>query len=93
MGWFDRWRTAGGDGGAGDEPGHEAPVEIDLGMRHVYEVEPVVAALEDEGCRVYLVDQSDIAKAAELHPKRCRVLVAPADEDRARELFAEAGLL
>ena len=90
MGWFRKARTADGGDGAVD---HDAPVELDLGMRHVYEVELVVGALEDEGCRVYLVDQSDIAKAAELHPKRCRVLVAPADEARAREVFAEAGLL
>ncbi|MCB0972811.1 MAG: hypothetical protein KDA97_14995, partial [Acidimicrobiales bacterium] len=85
MGWFGRKRA--------DDEGHEAPVEIDLGMRHVYEVQVVVGALNDEGCRTYLVDQSDLAYAAELHPKRCRVLVAPADEARAREAFAEAGFL
>lgn len=76
-----------------DDPAHPAPVEIDLGVRQVFEVQIVVAKLVDEGCHVYLVDQSDIAKAAELYPKHCRLLVAPADEERVRAELVASGFL
>lgn len=76
-----------------DEDPHPAPIEIDLGMRHTFDVIPVVEALKADGCRVYLVDQSDIAKAAELHPKHCRLLVNPHDLDRVRAELILAGLL
>ena len=76
-----------------DDPDHPAPVTIDLGMQKAFEVQMVVGQLLDEGLTVYLVDQSDIGKAAELYPKHCRVLVHAQDEQRAREVFTDAGFL
>ena len=76
-----------------DDPDHPEPVEIDLGLHPAYEVEMIVTQLENEGLKLYLVAQSDIAKAADLHPKHCRVLVQPKDADRVREVFTEAGYL
>ncbi len=76
-----------------EDPDHPAPVEIDLGMRVAWEVEMVVAKLQSEGCSLYLVDQSEIAKAADVFPKHCRILVATADEARVRQELAEVGFL
>lgn len=75
------------------DPGHPEPVEIDLGMQKAFEVQMVVTELLNEGRTLYLVDQSEIAKGAELHPKHCRVLVQPQDAERVREVFVEAGFL
>lgn len=86
MGWFRRSARA-------EDPAHPAPVEIDLGMRVAFEVEMAVAKLQSEGCQLYLVDQSEIAKAADVFPKHCRVLVAREDEAHVRAELTAAGFL
>lgn len=76
-----------------EDPDHPAPVEIDLGLQVAFEVEMAVAKLQSEGCSLYLVAQSEIAKAADVFPKHCRILVATADEARVRQELTEAGFL
>ncbi len=72
---------------------HPEPAEIDLGLQHTFDVEPVIAGLEAEGIRAYLVAQTDVPAEGGIGPRQCRVLVAPADEARAREVFTEVGFL
>ncbi|MFN8019113.1 MAG: hypothetical protein U0P45_13460 [Acidimicrobiales bacterium] len=72
---------------------HPEPVEVDLGLQHTFEVEPILAGLEEEGIWTYLVDQAEVPGAIGLGPKQCRVLVRPDDEARVREVFAAEGFL
>ena len=72
---------------------HPEPVEIDLGMQHSFEIEPILAGLEEEGIWTYLVDQAEVPGAIGLGPKRCKVLVRPGDEGRVREVFTAEGYL
>ena len=91
MGWFKRDRGDGG--GHGAEPGHEDPIEIDLGMRKAWEVEMEVERLKSAGLTPYLVAQREIAEFGDLGPKHCRLYVRPDEELRVRAELASAGLL
>ena len=91
MGWWKRDR---GDGAsAGAEPGHEAPIELDLGLQKEFEVEMEVERLKGLGLSLYLLAQSENPRGGSLWPKHCRVYVRPGDELRVRAELASAGLL
>jgi hypothetical protein len=91
MGWFRRDRDAGA--GPGSEPGHEKPVEIDLGMHKEFEVEMEVGRLRSAGLSVYLFAQREVPEFGGLSPKHCRVYVRPGDELRVRAELAASGFL
>lgn len=91
MSWFKRDR---GDGaGPGAEPGHEEPIEIDLGMRREFEVEMEVQRLSSAGLSVYLFAQREVPEFGDLGPKHCRIYVRPDDELRVRSELASSGFL
>lgn len=92
MGWFKRDRR-GGSGSPGEEPGHEEPIEIDLGMRKAWEVEMEVERLKGAGLSTYLVAQREVPEFGDLGPKHCRLYVRPDDELRVRSELASAGFL
>mgnify|MGYP000978240269 FL=1 len=91
MGWFKRGQ--GDDRSSGAEPGHEEPVEIDLGMQKEFEVEMEVERLRSAGLSVYLFAQREVPEFGGLGPKHCRVYVQPADEPRVRAELASSGLI
>jgi hypothetical protein len=91
MGWFRRGR--GEAGGRGAEPGHEEPIEIDLGMCKPWEVEMQVERLKRAGISTYLVAQREVPELGDLGPKHCRLYVRPDDELRVRAELASSGLL
>ena len=94
MGWFRRDRGhRGGRDGPGAEPGHEPPVEIDIGLQKEFEVEIQVERLKSAGLAVYLVAQTEGMRSGSLTPKHCHVYVRPEDELRVRAELASAGLL
>lgn len=72
---------------------HDEPIEIDLGMAKVFDVELVLASLRHEGVEVAFYPQRDAGELGALGPQRCRILVRPADEARVRAELAEAELL
>ncbi|MCU1370264.1 MAG: hypothetical protein JWO77_1458 [Ilumatobacteraceae bacterium] len=90
MSWFKRARA---DGSGGAEPGHEEPIEIDLGMRREWEVQMQVERLKSAGLSLYLVAQREVAEFGDLGPKHCRLYVRPDDELRVRAELASVGLL
>jgi hypothetical protein len=91
MGWFRRDRDGAGRPEA--EPGHEEPIEIDLGMRKPWEVEMEVERLKGAGLSTYLVAQREVPEFGDLGPKHCRLYVRPDDELRVRAELASSGLL
>lgn len=91
MGWF---RREGSGGGGSAEPGHEAPVVIDLGMRKEFEVEMEVERLKSAGLSVYLFAQREVPElGGTLSPTHCRIYVQPVDELRVRAELASSGFL
>jgi len=91
MGLFRRDRS--GTGSRGAEPGHEEPIEIDLGMQKEWEVQMTVDRLASSGLTPYLVAQREIPEFGDLGPKHCRLYVRPDEELRIRAELASAGLL
>ena len=87
MGWFRRGKRA------DDGDGHEAPIEIDLGLRKEFEVEFQVSRLQELGLGVHLLAQSENPRLGDLFPKHCRLYVQPADELRVRAELEAVGLL
>ncbi|HWJ64019.1 MAG TPA: hypothetical protein VNS19_18760 [Acidimicrobiales bacterium] len=91
MGWFRRGGE--GDGGRGAEPGHEEPVELDLGLQKEWEVEMTLERLRSAGLSPYLVAQREAPEFGDLGPKHCRLYVRPDEELRVRAELASAGFL
>jgi hypothetical protein len=94
MGWFRKDADPVGDlGDLGGE--HAAPVQIDLGFQQrPWEVEMLVTQLEGDGLRLHLTTQSQVPElGGGLGPKRCMLLVDPADEQRLRAELQAAGFL
>jgi len=91
MGLFRRDRTDVGARGA--EPGHESPIEIDLGLQKSFEVEMEVERLKSAGLSVYLLAQREVPEFGGIGPMHCRVYVQPDDELRVRAELASAGFL
>ncbi len=71
----------------------DEPIEIDLGMAKVFDVELVLASLRSEGVEVAFYPQRDSAEFGALGPQRCRILVRPDDLARVRAELTEAELL
>ncbi|MGN6692662.1 MAG: hypothetical protein ACTHN0_00660 [Aquihabitans sp.] len=83
-----------GDGGSrGSEPGHEEPVEIDLGMQKEWELQMTVDRLQSAGLSPYLVAQRESPEFGDLGPKHCRLYVRPDEERRVRAELTSAGYL
>lgn len=91
MGWFRRDRN--GSATPGVEPGHEAPIEIDLGMQKQFEVEMEVERLKSAGVALYLYAQREVPSIAGIGPMHCRVYVQPGDELRVRAELTSRGFL
>lgn len=92
MGWFKRDRAGAASNEA--EPGHEAPVEIDLGMRREFEVAMEVERLKSTGLSVYLFAQREVPEfGSGLGPSHCRIYVQPSDEEQVRAELTERGFL
>jgi hypothetical protein len=91
VGWFKRDRGA---AAAEAAAGHEAPIEIDLGMRREFEVEMEVERLKSAGLSVYLFAQREVPEfGSGLGPSHCRVYVQRSDEPRVRAELAARGFL
>lgn len=91
MGWFRRGSKD--EGGRGAEPGHEEPIEIDLGMWKEWEVQMTVDRLKSAGLSPYLVAQREVPEFGDLGPKHCRVYARPDEELRIRAELAADGFL
>jgi hypothetical protein len=92
VGWFKRDRA--GEAAAEADTGHDAPIEIDLGMRREFEVEMEVERLKSAGLSVYLFAQREVPEfGSGLGPSHCRIYVQPSDEQQVRAELAERGFL
>lgn len=88
MGLFRRDRDR-----SGAEPGHEEPIEIDLGLQKEWELQMTVDRLAGDGLSVYLVAQREVPEFGDLGPKHCRLYVRPDEELRVRAELTAAGFL